>query len=147
VMVRSLVAGTTSAIVGGIACGVLPSMIWGTASLPFIFGSCLGFTLGSIRWYILTTEEALLNLHLYPALLRLHLRANYPREERFRKWDITEFRPQVFRQSWALKSMLVSSFLTAQPALDDINSRLEEGVVGAYLDGHDEQSSFESVCT
>jgi hypothetical protein len=134
-MIRSLVAGTTSAVIGGIACGVLPSIIWGTASLPFIFGSCLGFTLGSIRWYMLTTEEALLSLQLYPALLQLHLRANYPREERFRAWDIAQFRPHVFQTSWVLKSMLVASFLTAQPALEDINQKLEEGVVGAYIEG------------
>lgn len=61
--------------------------------------------------------QALLALDAYPALLRLHLNANYPKRE-FKKWRLDELRSERFRKSEILKSMLVVAWLTAQPALD-----------------------------
>ena len=101
--------GLTGAIIG--------SMAFGTASLPFICAACFGFTMGTVRWYHVSVTQALLSLDAYPALLRLHLDSNYP-SRGFRKSGLNMFRSEVFRDSWILKSMLIVSWLTAQPAID-----------------------------
>ena len=134
-MLRSMVAGSTTAAIFGLGLSVISSVIWGTAALPFIIGSSVGFAVGSVRWYIQSTSEALSSLQDYPALLRLHLLANFPRDQRLRTWEMSQFRPAVFDQSWTLRSMLVASWLTARPALDDIHTRIEANVVDGYTEG------------
>ena len=89
----------------------------GTSSLPFLVSSSFGFMIGTIRWYYATLERALLHLDTYPEMLRLHLDLNYPREG-FRRMGVEAFRSERFQRSWKLESMLVASWLTAQPALD-----------------------------
>lgn len=131
-MFRCMVAGTTTAAMLGLTFGIIASTIWGTAALPFIIGSSLGFTIGSTRWYTTSTFEALNGLDMYPALLRLHLVANFPRQQHFRTWPLSQFRADVFERSWVLKSMLVAGWLTARPALDDIHERKEAALVEAY---------------
>jgi hypothetical protein len=133
-MFRSMVAGTTTAAICGLTCSVIASIIWGTASLPFIFGSTVGFTIGSIRWYHISTEEALISLQAYPALFRLHLMSNYPSDRRFRTWELAQFRPQVFERSWVLKSMLVASWLTARSSMQEIQTREEAKVIEGYAE-------------
>jgi hypothetical protein len=107
-MFRCMVAGTTTAAMLGLTFGIISSAVWGTAALPFIVGSSLGFTIGSTRWYSTSTFEALNSLDMYPALLRLHLLANFPRQQAFRNWPLSQFRAEVFDKSWVLKSMLVA---------------------------------------
>jgi hypothetical protein len=131
-MFRCMVAGTTTAAMLGLTFGIISSKIWGTAALPFIIGSSLGFTIGSARWYTTSTFEALNCLDIYPALLRMHLLANFPRHQTFRTWPLSEFRAEVFERSWVLRSMLVAGWLTARPALDDIHDRKEAALVEAY---------------
>jgi hypothetical protein len=131
-MLRSMVAGTTSAAVLGMTFAVVSSILFGTAALPFIVGSSLGFAIGSTRWYMASIDEAMLALDAYPALLRLHLLTNYPRVREFRTRDVEWFTHRNFDGRWARKSMLVASWLTAQPALDDIHAREELVVVEAY---------------
>ena len=131
-MFRSMIAGTTTAAMVGLSFAIASSFIWGTAALPFLVGSSLGFVLGSAQWYATSTHEALSRLNAYPALMRLHLLANFPREERFRTWTVNEFNAPVFERSWVLKSMLVASWLTAKPALDDIHDRKEAALVESY---------------
>jgi hypothetical protein len=128
-----MIAGTTTAAMLGFSFAVLSSAFWGTAALPFLFGSSIGFVVGSFKWYTASTQDALSRLDMYPALLRLHLLANFPREERFRNWPINEFRSPVFERSWVLKSMLVASWLTARPALEDIHDKKEAAVVETYI--------------
>ncbi|TDZ22330.1 hypothetical protein Cob_v004899 [Colletotrichum orbiculare MAFF 240422] len=77
-MLRSMLAGTSTALVVGLAASFVGSSIWGTAGLPFIVGSSLGFVIGSAKWYATATKEALLQLENYPSLLRLHVMANFP---------------------------------------------------------------------
>jgi hypothetical protein len=127
-----MVAGTTTAAMLGLTFAIISATIWGTAALPFIIGSSMGFTIGSVRWYATSTTEAMNELDMYPALLRLHLQANFPRERRFRTWPLNQFRAEVFGQSWVLRSMLVAGWLTARPALDDIHDRKEAALVEAY---------------
>lgn len=91
--------------------------VWGTSAIPFLASSALGFALGASRWYYASLETALLHLDAYPELLRLHLHTNYPRE-RFGRMGAEAFRSERFQRDWKLKSMLVSSWLTAQPAID-----------------------------
>jgi hypothetical protein len=127
-----MVAGTTTAAILGISFAIISATLTGTAAVPFIVGSSIGFALGSYRWYASSTYEALNRLNAYPALLRLHLMANFPREARFKTWPLGQFRAEVFEGSWILKSMLVASWLTARPALDDIHDRTEAALVEVY---------------
>jgi hypothetical protein len=133
-MLRSMVAGSTAAAIFGLGFSITASVIWGTAALPFIIGSSLGFAVGSVRWYVHSVEDALCSLNDYPALIRLHLLANFPRDNRFRTWEISQFNPTVFKPSWTLKSMLVASWLTARPALEDIQGRIEAGIIDGYIE-------------
>lgn len=97
--------------------GVIGGLIWGTAGLPFIVSACIGFVVGTTRWYMDALEKAFLSLDLYPAMLRLHLDANYPQKQ-FRRWETGKMHSSIFRKSPILQSMLVVAWLTAQPALD-----------------------------
>ncbi|KAH6962825.1 hypothetical protein DER45DRAFT_551908 [Fusarium avenaceum] len=131
-MLRSLVSGISTATVIGVSSGMAGSMIWGTAALPFIIGSSVGFALGSFRWYEVATREALLQLDLYPALLRLHICSNFPwvpdLHDKGREW----YTPDTFRRSWVLRSMLVVGWLSAESSLREIRERKEARLIEEY---------------
>ncbi|OAQ60460.1 sugar transporter [Pochonia chlamydosporia 170] len=131
-MFRSLLAGTYTAVVVGISTTLVASALWGTAALPFVLGSSLGFTVGSLRWYLSAERAALFDLYRYPSLLRLHLLANFPYHRDFSRNGLEWYTPGRFRSSWTLKSMLVAAWLSAQPAIDEIQTRTESDVVGTY---------------
>ena len=101
----------------GMTGAMLGSFLFGTANLPFLAASSLGIGIGAHRWYAATLEQALLSLDAYLGLLRLHLDINYP-EVRFRRMGIEAFQSERFRWDWRWNSMLVSSRLTAHPAID-----------------------------
>ena len=109
----------------GAICG---SFLYGVASLPFIASASLGFVLGTFRWYYTSLRQALLAMDAYPALLRLHLDANYP-TRRFRTWGLNAFRSERFKKSLILQQMLVVAWLTAQPALEDVRSNEEKSLI------------------
>ncbi|KAI3544559.1 hypothetical protein CABS03_07898 [Colletotrichum abscissum] len=132
-MLRSMLAGTSTAAVLGLSAAIVGSSIWGTAALPFIVGSSLGFVLGSTRWYIVAVKESLLQLDTYPAILRLHLIANFPWKPELGRHNLDWYNARRFSSTWQMKSMLVASWLTAQPALDEIRSRTEAALVDNYL--------------
>jgi hypothetical protein len=44
------------------------------------------------------------------------------------------FRSSVFRESWALKGMLVVRWLTARPAIEDIEARRKALIVETYAE-------------
>ncbi|KAF2429243.1 hypothetical protein EJ08DRAFT_650647 [Tothia fuscella] len=145
-MFRSMIAGTTTAAVFGITFAIISAVICGTAALPFIFGSSLGFAVGSLRWYAASSEEALLRLNTHTALMRLHLLGNFPCEKVIRGLRPSDYRRDVFEKSWILKSMLTASWLTALPALDDIHAKEEAEIVDNYSrDGRGEHSPLEIV--
>lgn len=108
-MFRSLLAGTYTAVVVGVGTTVIASAIWGTAALPFVAGSSIGFAVGSLRWYLSAQTASLLDLYRYPSLLRLHLIANFPYEKHFTRHGIEWFTPKRFNSSWTLRSMLVAA--------------------------------------
>ncbi|KAL5589957.1 hypothetical protein FOVSG1_011824 [Fusarium oxysporum f. sp. vasinfectum] len=108
-MLRSLVSGISTATVVGVSSGMVGSMIWGTAGLPFLIGSSLGFAFGSYRWYEVATREAMVQLDLYPALLQMHIRSNFPwvpeLHSRKRDWYTAE----TFRRSWVMKNRIITT--------------------------------------
>jgi len=128
-----MVAGTTYAVVLGLCLSVPSTFIWGTASLPFIVGSSIGFTIGSIRWYTVATQEALWHLDRYPSLMRLHIMANYPWRPDLRTKKLEWYNSERFSRSWVLRSILVASWLSAQPALDDLHGRNQAAIVEEYM--------------
>lgn len=133
-----MIAGTTTAAVVGITSSVVAALIFGTGGLAFILGSTIGFFLGSWRWYRSAVKTALLQLDRYPLLMRLHLQANYGRVG---TWPLSEFTREKFSQSASLESMLVASWLTAQPALEEIQTGREAKMVERYIDATTQENA------
>jgi hypothetical protein len=77
--------------------------------------------------------EAIICLDAYPALLRLHLMSNFP--SKFRGWPAVDFRAAAFKDGAILQSMLVAAWLTARPALEDIEGKKEVALVEEYTRG------------
>ncbi|KJZ76941.1 hypothetical protein HIM_03818 [Hirsutella minnesotensis 3608] len=145
VMFQSMVAGTTCAAVFGLTASVASSMLFGTATLPFIIGSSIGFALGSLRWYIASTKEALLQLSRYPSLLRLHIAANFPWIPEYSRRHVSWFTVERFSSDWVHKSILIASWLSAQPALEEIHSQVEASIVQQCTDSGLEEGNVEAV--
>lgn len=115
----------------GAICG---TFLYGVASLPFIASASLGFILGTSRWYYASLRQAMIAMDAYPALLRLHLDANYPRKQ-FRTWGLGAFRSERFNNSLVLQQMLVVAWLTAQPALEEVRSNEEKILIDEAAGG------------
>lgn len=116
-MARTVFTGTLSAMSMGIVGASCGAMIWGTATLPFLFSCCGGFIFGAINFYRDAVQKALISLERYPRLIQLHLDENFP----WKGWDRCsreELTRERFKRSWVLRSMLVCAWLTSQPALD-----------------------------
>lgn len=137
-----MIAGTTTAAMFGIVFAMFSATLTGTAALPFIVGSSIGFAFGSWRWYAVSMSEALIRLDAYPALLRLHLMSNFP--SKFRNWPASSFRAERFKDSAILKSMLVAAWLSARPALEDIEGKKEAAIVEGYTRGSAELHALEA---
>lgn len=112
-MVQTIISGTTSAIAMGLGGSAVGAALFGTASLTFMLFSCVGFVYGSVGFYRNAMTRSLIALERNPLLMQLHLDANYPSQGFLRR--VPE-RDEVGR-SWVLQSMLVVSWLSAQPAL------------------------------
>lgn len=76
-----------------------------------------------------------MQLHRHPALLRMHIIANFPWLPEYSRHGPLWFTPQRFGSNWVRKSVLIASWLSAQPALDDIHSQAEAALVLRYADG------------
>lgn len=135
-MFRSLLAGTYTGVVVGIGVSIVASGIWGTAALPFVVGSSIGFAIGSIRWYENATTEALLDFHRYPTLLHIHLMANFPSKVTSDCGVHGWYSAPQLRSSWVFKSMLVTAWLSAKPQIDTVQSRIEAEVADSYKKEH-----------
>ncbi|OAR05123.1 hypothetical protein LLEC1_07341 [Akanthomyces lecanii] len=137
-MFRSMVAGTSTAMIMGLASAIVSSAIWGTAALPFVVFSSVGFAVGSIRWYVVSGQEALLQLQRYPALLRMHVVSNFPWLPEYARHGPAWYTPQRFGAGWVRRSILIASWLSAQPALDEIQKQAEDALVQEYAEarGH-----------
>lgn len=141
-MFRSMIAGTTTTAMFGIEFAMFSATLTGTAALPFIIGSSIGFAFGSWRWYAVSMSEALIRLDAYPALLRLHLMSKFP--SKFRNWPASSFRAERFKDSAVLKSMLIAAWLTARPALEDIEGKKEAAIVEEYTRDSPEFQALEA---
>lgn len=115
-----ILSGTMTAVSLGLGCSTFFAIAYGTAALPFLLSSCLGFGLGAYGFYKDALAKACIAVERYPSLLRLHMHANFP-GERFDRWDVAMLQ-SVFRREgaprWQLRSMLLASWMTATPALD-----------------------------
>jgi hypothetical protein len=131
-MFRCMIAGTTAAATIGLGAAMLSATIFGTAGLPFVVGSSLGFALGSWRWYTTAVSQASVSMDLYPALLRLHLRANFPTSTAIHDRPLRDFNSTNFNQRWQTRGMMVAGWLSAGPALDAIQSQAEAALVEEY---------------
>lgn len=131
-MLRSLVAGISTAALIGMSCGMAGSFVWGTSALPFLIGSSLGFTLGSFRWYDVATKEAMIQLRKHPALIQMHVANNFPWMSAAHVHGATRF-PSEARPDWIGRSMLVVGWLSAGPALAEIHSRREAHLIEQSL--------------
>lgn len=116
-MFRVMLSGTTSSAVLGLAGASIGALMWGTASLPFVVSSCIGFVFGATGFYFDAVQRSRIMLERYPRLLQLHLDANFPRRD-FLSWRIDQLRGSTFSRSWLLQSMLICSWLTALPAIE-----------------------------
>lgn len=101
----------------GLAGSTITAIFYRTAAILFVISSCIGFIIGVVGFYKDSMAKAMLSLDLYPRLLQLHLESNFPWKG-FRSWPLQDFRSVLFSRSWTLKSMLLVSWLTAQPAMD-----------------------------
>src|ERR1700679_2848758 len=61
-MMRAIIFGSSTAVMFGITGGMAGALLYGTASLPFIAMSSMGFVLGITRWYQASVTLALLHL-------------------------------------------------------------------------------------
>ncbi|KAK5947966.1 hypothetical protein OHC33_011007 [Knufia fluminis] len=127
-MLRSLVAGSTTAMSFGLTGATISAVIFRTATIPFIISTSIGFIVGVVGFYKDCIAKASISLDLYPKILQLHLDQNFPWRG-FRTWPIKDFRTAEFARSWTLKSMLLVSWLTAQPALDQIFEAKEKALI------------------
>lgn len=119
-MTRVILSGTMTAVALGLGLSVISASIYGTAGLPFVLFSSVGFVIGAVGWYKDALAKSILALDRYPLLLRLHLHANFP-SERFDSWSVARMKSAFRRETfphWRLSSMLVASWMTATPALD-----------------------------
>jgi hypothetical protein len=133
-MIRCLISGTTSAALFGLTAAVVGSSIWGTASLPFMFGSTMGYGLGIWRWYSNSVIESMYVVDKYPELLRLHMLANFPWQRSLREKRLEWYQSRTFERSWVLQSMLVVGWLSARPAIDEIYVKREAKIIEEYGD-------------
>jgi len=129
-----MISGTTTAALVGLSFAIVGSTIWGTAALPFLYGSTMGYGLGSWRWYHNSIIEAEQSLIHYPHLIRLHMLANFPWQRMLDNRDVAWYNSANFRRNWVMESMLVASWLSAKPALEAIHARREQKLVEAYGD-------------
>lgn len=116
-MIRLILSASSAAAVMGFGGAMVTAAVWGTAGPPFIVSACLGFVFGAVGFYRDAARQSLAYLDRYPRLLQLHLDANFPTRG-FLQYRRDQLRAAVFSREWKLQSMLICSWLTAQPALE-----------------------------
>ena len=90
--------------------------VFGTGGLPFIIGATIAFGGGIALYYRSCLKQALIALEKYPSLMLLHLDSNYPTK----RWSMSGVRALLDGRDngWVHRSMLVTSWQSAGPALD-----------------------------
>ena len=116
-MLRVFLSGTMSSTIFGLAGASLGGFVWGTASIPFLVSACAGFVFGAVGLYMDAITQSGIMLERYPRLLQLHLDVNFPNRD-FLSWKLQPLRAVSFSGSWVLQSMLVTSWLSALPAIE-----------------------------
>ena len=89
---------------------------FGTGGLPFIIGATIAFGGGIALYYLSCLKQALIALEKYQSLMLLYLDSNYP----IKSWSMSGVRALLDMRDngWVQRSMLVTSWQSAGPALD-----------------------------
>lgn len=116
-MTRVIISGTVTSIFVGMTGASFGAMVFDTATIPFLFSACCGFVFGAVGFYRDALRKSLRSIDRFPRLLQLHLDANFPHRG-FDTWERNQFSSRTFGSSWVLQSMLVASWLTANPAIE-----------------------------
>lgn len=130
-MTKAFVNGGIKGVICGLAGASVFGVLYGTAALPFVISASFGFTFGALGFYHDCLTKAILAMERYPLLLRLHLQANFP-ARRFDLWESRRFQAAEFRKSWILSNMLVTSWMSAGPALD-VSVALQLSTVSDFM--------------
>ena len=120
-MVRAFLIGSSLAPIFGITASMIGSMIWGTGGLPFIIGSSFGYVLAILGWYKSAVKRTNAAAMKFPGLMLLHLKWNYPVDERVGRLTEDDMRWEGDK-GWVVNNWLISAWLTAQDTIDDIMS-------------------------
>ncbi|KAJ3166840.1 hypothetical protein HDU88_002925 [Geranomyces variabilis] len=161
-MIQSLSLGACSGAIVGVGSAILLRGPFGGA-LAFTVGSCAGFTLGSIWHHITSLRTALDAVLEFPALMRAHIRWNYPEtncetllgtDAGWRAWRRSAFGPQPTKafSSWTYAlmtgdprktAMAMSSYYSAAEAIAVIKKQQEEAIIAQYTDSSVEKKEIE----
>lgn len=82
-------------------------------------------------YYRSCLDQALLALDNHPHLLLLHLDGDYPTH----RWDLGGVRALLDgrHNGWVRKSMLVTAWQSAGPALDEVQAQKENAIVAGIV--------------
>jgi len=125
-MLRNMVVSSTTAVVFGLTSASLGALTFGTAAIPFIVGTSVGFALGAYSHYRSSVIESHTVLMEMPDLFHYHLRRTYPvayRQARF---------SNIFDDGWVSKSLAIGALFSAGDALNEIKSLQEAELISKY---------------
>ena len=101
----------------GMSGATIGAIIFDTATIPFVVSASAGFVLGAWGFYRDAMRKSLRAVDRFPALLQLHMDANFPHVG-YNAWDRYRFRSATFANSWVLQSMLIAGWMTANRAIE-----------------------------
>jgi hypothetical protein len=125
-MIRNLIVSSTTAGVFGISCATLGAAAFGTAALPFIVGTTIGFVFGAYSHYRQCVIESATVLREMPDLFHYNIKHVYPAS--YRQSVFTN----IINDNWLAKSMAVGALFNANDTLAEIRARQEAEFVDKY---------------
>ena len=101
---------------------IIAAALFEAAALPFVVGTAVGFTAGIVTNYFRSINRALIDLELYPGVLRLHLMRHFP-AQRYDRRPLQWFDKANFQGRWQEESRLIVAWVSGQDNLDvcDLN--------------------------
>lgn len=116
-----MIIGIPSALVTGCLLGAATGVFAGVGSLFFTVGAVVGCAAGMWRYYHQSLAQALVGLEEFAGPVFLHLRGSFPTY----RWREGMFKGA--RESWLERSMLVTAWQSAGPAVEVRCGRSVEG--------------------
>ena len=102
-MVRNIVLASTTAVVFGLTSATIGAVTYGTAAIPFIFGTSAGFVFGSYSHYRSSVIESAQFLKEMPELFHFHIKLTFPTHYRDRRFT------NVVDDGWICQSMAIAA--------------------------------------